>query len=164
MGMFQENLKRIRSERGFKSAKQFAAALGIGYTRYINYENKGREPDFETLCKIADALHVTTDELLGFDMNPDAKMDASLEKLGFRILNREDGKIELWRQTTDGITKKIESFIFETPEILRKLIEEAHESFYQPTRETFKNYLVSYFYRARATNRDGIFIKQGEIR
>ncbi len=65
MPQFQENLKQIRIEKGFKTAKDFAAMLDIPYTTYINWENKGREPDFETLCKIADALHVTTDELLG---------------------------------------------------------------------------------------------------
>lgn len=94
MGIFQENLKRIRGERGFKSAKQFAATLGIGYTRYINYENKGREPDFETLCQIADALHVTTDELLGHP-SPDnyETCKKRLSDIGLDIYTRADGKI-----------------------------------------------------------------------
>ena len=62
---FQENLKRFRERAGI-TAKDFAALLGIKYTTYMAYENEGREPKQEALCKIAAALHVTIDELLGF--------------------------------------------------------------------------------------------------
>ena len=43
----------------------FAHDLGIPYTTYLNYENLGIEPSYETLNKIADLLKVTADELLG---------------------------------------------------------------------------------------------------
>lgn len=61
---FPKNLRRYRKAAGFRSAKDFADVLGIGYTTYIGYENKGREPKYETLCKIASALHVSIDDLL----------------------------------------------------------------------------------------------------
>ncbi len=41
--------------------------LGIGYTTYMGYENRGAWPSQENLVKIAAALHVSIDELLGFE-------------------------------------------------------------------------------------------------
>ena len=65
--IFQDNLRQARIKAGYESAKDFSDRLGISYTTYMNYESKGREPKYEQLCKIAAALHVTTDELLGYD-------------------------------------------------------------------------------------------------
>lgn len=62
---FSENLKKYREAAGYKTAKDFAAAMGIGYTTYVGYENKGREPNYETLCAIAQKLFVSVDELVG---------------------------------------------------------------------------------------------------
>ena len=62
---FQENLKKYREQAGFKQAKEFAQFLDIPYTSYMAYENKGSFPNEKTLLKIANALHVSTDDLLG---------------------------------------------------------------------------------------------------
>lgn len=62
---FQENLRRCREAAGFTSARSFAEFVGISYPTYMGYENRGREPKYETLCRIADTLNVTTDKLLG---------------------------------------------------------------------------------------------------
>ena len=66
---FQDNLKKYRLAAGYQQAKDFAQnVLGIKYTTYLAYEGQeGREPKYDRLCEIAAALHVTTDELLGFD-------------------------------------------------------------------------------------------------
>ena len=66
---FQENLKYYREKSGYKTAKDFADVLNIPYTSYVAYENKGREPKYEMLCKIADLLKVSTDDLLGRTTN-----------------------------------------------------------------------------------------------
>lgn len=66
---FQENLKYYREKSGYKTAKDFADVLNIPYTSYVAYENKGREPKYEMLCKIADLLEVSTDDLLGRTTN-----------------------------------------------------------------------------------------------
>lgn len=63
---FQENLKEYREKAGYKAAKDFAAVLGIPYSTYVAYENRGREPKYETLVKIAKALGVTPNDLLGY--------------------------------------------------------------------------------------------------
>ena len=62
---FQDNLRKQREQARY-TAKEFATLLGLPYTTYVGYENQGHEPKYETLCRIAAALHVTTDELLGY--------------------------------------------------------------------------------------------------
>jgi len=63
---FQENLRLYRIKAGYTQAKDFAAAIGVNYSTYIAYENQGKEPKYDTLLKIAAALNVSTDTLLGF--------------------------------------------------------------------------------------------------
>ena len=67
---FNENLKALRKNTGF-SAKAFANILGISYTTYIQYEDtrKGRQPRLETICKMADILGISIDELIGHKAN-----------------------------------------------------------------------------------------------
>ena len=63
---FQENLRLYRERAGYAQAKEFATFLGIKYTTYIAYENQGKEPKYDTLRRIAEALNVSIDTLLGF--------------------------------------------------------------------------------------------------
>lgn len=82
---FQENLRYYREKAGYKQAKEFAKILNISYTTYTSYENQGREPKYNTLCKIADILQVSTDDLLGRTTNiignKDNEKDTQLEKI-----------------------------------------------------------------------------------
>lgn len=64
---FQENLKYYREKAGYKTAKELADILNLPYNTYASYESKGREPKYQMLCKIADSLNVSTDELLGYE-------------------------------------------------------------------------------------------------
>ena len=61
----RDNLKFYREKAGYKTAKDFAAALNLPYNTYSSYENQKREPKLETLIKMADLLKISTDELLG---------------------------------------------------------------------------------------------------
>lgn len=61
---FQEKLRYYREKAGYKSAKEFANLLGVPYTTYVAYENKGREPRYDTLKKISFLLEVSIDTLL----------------------------------------------------------------------------------------------------
>lgn len=62
--MFSDVLQQLR-----KSAKltqeQFADILSVQKRTYGSWERNERQPDFDTLCKIADYFNVTTDYLLG---------------------------------------------------------------------------------------------------
>ena len=82
---FQENLKYYREKAGYKTAKELADILNLPYNTYAGYESKGREPKYQMLCKIADLLHVSTDELLGrknniLGMNEDEQLKKEIKE------------------------------------------------------------------------------------
>lgn len=64
MGEFHNVFKSLRQAQGY-SQTDLADALDISRSSISMYENGNREPDFETLEKIADFFHVDTDYLLG---------------------------------------------------------------------------------------------------
>lgn len=59
-----ERLRAWRKERGI-TQDQMAARLIVHRTTYLRYESDQSEPPLETLCRIADILSCTTDDLLG---------------------------------------------------------------------------------------------------
>ena len=91
---FQENLKYYREKKGY-TAKELAELIDIPYSTYLNYEkvNQGRrtEPRYDTLCKIANILQVTTDELLGYQLNELDNYIKIAECLGFKVEKNYDG-------------------------------------------------------------------------
>ena len=59
------NYLRIwRKKRGY-SQQQMADFLAVHRTTYTKYELDVVEPTLTTLCRMADVLNCTTDELLG---------------------------------------------------------------------------------------------------
>lgn len=90
MSIFSDNLKRCRIAAGFNTAKEFAQALDFSYNTYLNYETKDSEPKYALLCKIADLLDVTTDELLGRSRKT-LFADSRVEK--YKELAKEDAHI-----------------------------------------------------------------------
>ena len=88
---FADNLKRLRRERGYGSAKALSDALAIPYTTYIGYENAGREPSFSLLCRIAAALSTSPDVLLGYtaEADPFRKALRTARERGLVVFLRE---------------------------------------------------------------------------
>ncbi len=77
--------QRIKKRRQKLNMTQDDLAEKIGYTsnrNISNYEKGTRSPDFETLCKIADALSCTTDYLLGREENDTHEAASITEKTG----------------------------------------------------------------------------------
>ncbi len=64
MGNFQNIFKRLRISSGLTQS-EIAQRIGISRSTIGMYETGAREPDFETLEKIADFFNVDTDYLLG---------------------------------------------------------------------------------------------------
>lgn len=58
-------LQRARKDAGFKSANAFAEHIGMNPGTYRNYEQGDRPFSIETAWDMADALHITLDELVG---------------------------------------------------------------------------------------------------
>lgn len=61
---FGEILRELLNDRGL-TQKQLATSLNIAASTMGNYIQNSREPDFETLKRLADFLDVSVDYLLG---------------------------------------------------------------------------------------------------
>ncbi len=66
---FNDNLRIARERRGF-SQKEMAEKIGVAKSTYSLYESGNREPNVQTIKKIADILNVSADELLGIEEIP----------------------------------------------------------------------------------------------
>ncbi|MGV0167141.1 helix-turn-helix domain-containing protein [Furfurilactobacillus sp. WILCCON 0119] len=85
--MFPERLKQLRHERRGLTQESLADQLGIAKTTYSSYEQGKREPDFNTLQRLASYFDVSTDYLLG---NSPARQEVDLDKPG--AILRYNGK------------------------------------------------------------------------
>ena len=59
-----KNMRAIRKSHGL-TMRQLGETIGASESSISLYETGKQSPDITMLCKIADALHVSTDELLG---------------------------------------------------------------------------------------------------
>lgn len=59
-----ENIRSLRKASGY-TQKGFSEKIGIPVSSYSNYENGNRVPDLEIIQKIASALNVQVNEILG---------------------------------------------------------------------------------------------------
>jgi len=64
VNLFRFRLKELREEKNI-SRSDLAEILGVSTQTIANYENGHREPNFDTLLKIADYFNVTVDYLIG---------------------------------------------------------------------------------------------------
>ncbi|MEH7277610.1 helix-turn-helix transcriptional regulator [Bacillus toyonensis] len=86
--MFGTKLNFLRKEKKLRQ-EDMAKHLGIARTTYAMYEQGNREPDYDTLQKLADFFDVSVDYLLG-----------RTEKRNNKELNSKDffteSKLNLW--------------------------------------------------------------------
>ena len=66
MRTFAERLRFYRTTANL-SQQALADKLGISVQTYNGYETKGYEPKYEILIKLAHALHVDVNALVGYD-------------------------------------------------------------------------------------------------
>ncbi len=107
-----KNLKRIREEKGFKTAKKFTTSKlfnKISYETYTTYESGARTPPVESLIIIADALSVSIDDLLGRKLNKKSPIDDALD-----VFKRLHIKTEKDPETS-------ENFIFVNGKVIARL-------------------------------------------
>ena len=64
MNIFSKNLKALRLEAHISQA-ELAEKMGVGQRTVSNWELGARQPDYDTLVKIAKYFEVSTDYLLG---------------------------------------------------------------------------------------------------
>ena len=66
---FNENLKEARLKSGL-SQKDLSENIGVANSTESLYESGKREPNVDTIKKIASALNVSADMLLGLEAEP----------------------------------------------------------------------------------------------
>ncbi len=63
--MYLKNLAKLRKQKGW-SQEKLAVESGVSYNTIIKLERGGiKNPKIETVVKLADALKVSVDELIG---------------------------------------------------------------------------------------------------
>ena len=66
---FNENLRAARERKNI-TQKDEADNIGVAKSTYSLYESGNREPNVQTIKKLADLLNVSADNLLGLNQEP----------------------------------------------------------------------------------------------
>lgn len=90
--IFKERLKTARELRGL-SQTQLAADTGLPPSSVSHFEGGARKPSFDNLKRLAAALNVTTDYLLGRSDTPDASSTAGKLHRDMHKLTADDLKL-----------------------------------------------------------------------
>lgn len=61
---FKDRLRELRKRQHY-TGRDVAMLLGVPLSTYVSYENRGSQPPFEALCRIADILGCSVDYLVG---------------------------------------------------------------------------------------------------
>lgn len=125
---FGTNLARLREESGI-SRKELAAAAGVSLTSIGYYETGKSDAPLATLVKIASALHVSIDALLGYHLDEYERAAAIWRKAGFSIIKREndtvyitdDSSNKAFTISTNDLATPIKLF-FDTSQEYRQLL------------------------------------------
>lgn len=114
---FNEKLKKYREEKGLTQA-QLSELAGITTRQIQNYEGGKARPRLDAAEKIAKALNITTDELLG---NADMLVAQAAEKYGARGAKQA-------QQLTDELTGLFTGgdLAEEDMELMMKAIQDAY--------------------------------------
>lgn len=109
--IFPERLRTAREHREL-SQGELADRAGLQASAVSHFETGGRKPSFDNLKKLADALNVSTDYLLGrtADMEGSAKTADQLHRhyagLSSEYQEMADEFLEMLAQKAKGVKKK----------------------------------------------------------
>ena len=101
--IFKERLKSARELRGL-SQTQLAGEAGLPPSSVSHFEAGARKPSFDNLKRLAGALKVTTDFLLGRSDTPDASGETGRLHRDQHKLSSEDMKLA--EQFVDMLLKR----------------------------------------------------------
>jgi transcriptional regulator with XRE-family HTH domain len=101
---FPERLKRVRELRGLSQA-ELAKKAGLQPTAISHFETGSRSPSFDNLRRLADALTVTTDFLMG--RSPETNLAGPGADSLFRGLDKlSDGDIDALKMMKEALLSK----------------------------------------------------------
>lgn len=94
---FSEILKLLRKEKKITQF-QLSKNLNVTHGAIAMWETNKRQPDNETLIKIADYFNVTIDYLLGRSDEPTVRKDTEKEKAAVELTAEESKLLEIFRK------------------------------------------------------------------
>lgn len=112
---FAKNLRDTRT-RSLMTRKEMAEKVGVSLSTYTNYEAGNRSPGLDMLPKLAAALNVSVDFLLGYDYSPTDKSISLCRALGVTAA-KGDGFVDVPAYNLDGLA----------PDVFNAFVEYAHE-------------------------------------
>lgn len=95
-------IQEIRKSKGIKQ-KELAAKLGIAANTLSQYETGNREPDLETIKRIALILEVTVDELLGAKIKTRPQAGDGLSREALEIARLFDSAAKELKETVSNV-------------------------------------------------------------
>ena len=97
----------LRTSKGL-TQEQLAGSLQISRAALSHYEQDRREPDYETLKKIADYFEVTVDYLIGRTNNNKAELDREVREFVDDLELSDEAILQKFRLKVDGRDLTIE--------------------------------------------------------
>lgn len=91
----------LRDQRGW-TQEQLASSLGISRAALSHYEKNRREPDTETLSKVADIFQVTLDYLVGRTHQPGMSLDTDVRQFVDQLELSDEEILGRFALTIDG--------------------------------------------------------------
>jgi len=99
-------IAELREQRGL-TQEELASSLGISRAALSHYEKNRREPDFETLSKMADLFQVSVDYMIGRTNNPETELNADIRAFVDQLELSDADLLDKYALTIDG--KKLTS-------------------------------------------------------
>jgi transcriptional regulator with XRE-family HTH domain len=104
MIQMNERIKKIRKQKGL-SQTELGDRIGVSQQVITNYERGLREPDIETLLKIAGALDVTLESLIGEKpISPEDQTSRAVQKRIEQIKKLTPEKQKAFISFVDALT------------------------------------------------------------
>jgi transcriptional regulator with XRE-family HTH domain len=98
---YGNRLSELRDRRGY-TQEELANLLGISRAALSHYEKNRREPDFETLTKVADLFHVSIDYLIGRTDHPEKVLDPEVRDFVDNLELSDADILQKFSLTIDG--------------------------------------------------------------
>lgn len=96
-----ERIALLRDKHGM-TQESLANTLGISRAALSHYETNRREPDHETITKIANHFHVTTDYLLGLTDHYEKRLDPEVRDFVDSLELSDEDILQKFALTVDG--------------------------------------------------------------
>jgi transcriptional regulator with XRE-family HTH domain len=98
---YGERIAQLREKHGL-TQEDLAGKIGISRASLSHYETSRREPDYDTITKIATLFRVSTDYLLGRTNDSDKQLDTEVQQFVDSLELSDETILSQFSLTVDG--------------------------------------------------------------